>query len=609
MTRVKGRAPDPEAAARRPGQLGEDGRRWFEGRWVQENYLLKKVKISPEVGAYLDHAGIPWPTTPPKIKTPEPSWVADAVFSFARVDKVLRAFHGLRHTQGRFAGHPLDPDPWQVAYFLAPVFGWVKPGPSPDGYVRIIRNVTVDVPRKNGKTTISGGVAIYLTAADGEHGAQVVAAASTKDQAGFTFAPVKTLADKAPALRGHVKAFSSRITHPRSGSYFQVISSAADAQHGANLHGGIIDELHVHKKPDLVEVIETGTGSRDQPLIVKITTADDGRPNTIYARNRRFIEQLARGVFRDESTFGVVFAADDDDDPFAEKTWRKANPGYGVSPTADFLKAEANKAKNSPADLAKFKRLHLGIRTKQTTQFIGLGQWKINSGGRVDEIDLVGRPAYGGLDLGSVSDLTALCWLFPFEDGRPGYDAIWRYWTPEENLAALDDRTAGAASKVWVPAGWLKTTPGNVTDYGFIRQQVKADTDMFDVQSIGFDRWNSTQLVNDLLDDGVPMVKVGQGYMSMSPALKEVQRLVLLGAQGKPGTRKPGLRHGGNPVTTWNVDNLAVDMDPSGNVKPSKSNSADKIDGVSALCDAMFEAMNAAPPRRSAYEDHGVRAV
>jgi phage terminase large subunit-like protein len=570
--------------------------------------VLRRLKISREVAWYMTSRGIELPDCPPLVKTPEPSWVSGAAFDPERVDRVLAAFHGLRHTQGDFAGQPLDPDPWQVAYLIAPVFGWVRPGER-GGWVRIIRNVTMDVPRKNGKTTLCGGLAIYLTAGDGEMGGQVIAAATTRDQARYVFDPIRQLAERAPALRGHVKALHSRIVHRRTGSYFGVISSKADTQHGANIHGAVIDELHVHKTPDLVEAIETGTGSRSQPLVFKITTADDGKPNTIYARNRHYIEQLARGIFRDESTYGVVFGLERDADPFLERNWKRANPGYGTSPTKEFFKAEANKARNSPAQLAAFKRLHLGIRTKQTTQYIDTRDWKLNAGPPIDEAELAGRICYGGLDLASVSDLTALCWLFPFEDGTPGYDAIWRYWTPEENIAALDDRTAGSASRLWVPNGWLITTPGNVTDYDFIRQQILADAETFEVQSIGFDRWNSSHLVNELMDEGIPVVKVGQGYMTMSPALKEVQRLVKMGAGGRPGDRRPRIRHGGNPVTLWNFDNLAVDMDPAGNVKPSKANSADKIDGVSAICDAMSEAMAAPEPKKSAYESGGLRAV
>ena len=542
---------------------------------------LRRLRLSPEVAYYLDSRGFELPTCPPSIKTPEPGEVErGARFDPERVDRVIAAFTALRHTKGQWAGQPLRPDSWEVAYILAPVFGWVHRNDNGD-WVRVIRDVFCDVPRRNGKSTLSGGIAMYLTAADGEPGAEVVAAATTVRQAGFVFQPVKILALSAPLLRGHVSARQTRIVHPASGSYFEVISSAADAQHGANLHGAIIDELHIHRTPDLVEALETSTGSRRQPLVVKITTADDGRPNTIYSRNRMRIEQLARRVFIHPQTYGVVFAADKDDDPFIEATWRKANPGYGVSPTREYLSSEAMKAKQSPADLSKFLRLHLGIRTKQETKFITLAAWDANAS-IVDEAALVGRLAYGGLDLASTSDLCALCWVFP--DEHNGMDALWRLWAPSEALASLDNRTAGAAS-VWVRQGLLTLTPGNVTDYDYIRAQIVADTKQFNVQDVAYDRWNATQLVNDLVGLDVPMRPMGQGFASMSAPTKNLQRVVLSGSADKPR-----LRHGGNAAIRWQVDNFTVAMDAAGNVKPAKNVAPDKIDGVVALVMALDSA-------------------
>jgi phage terminase large subunit-like protein len=396
------------------------------------------------------------------------------------------------------------------------------------------------------------------------------------------------------------------ILHPKTDSYFKPVSSLAGAQHGLNLHCGLVDELHEHKTPELVETIESGTGSRRQPLIFIITTADAGKRESVYQRKRERIEQLARGAYRAPSVYGVVFAAGKDDDPFAEETWKKANPGYGVSPTRAYLRTAAEKAQQSPAELASFLRLHLGIRTKQVTKFLTLESWTLN-GAMVDETKLAGREAYGGLDLGAVSDLNALAWLFP--DDRDGsVDLLLRFWTPEDNIKDLDRRTAGNAS-VWVREGWLKTTPGNVTDYDAIGAQIRKDLDAFDVKSLGFDRWSSTPLTNSLENDRAPLVGVGQGYKTMSPALKAVQRLLLQGAKQVQAGGRPMLRHGGSPVMAWMVDNLAVDMDAAGNVKPNKANAGDKIDGVSALCDAMSEVLARPPKRVSAYEDTDFEAI
>lgn len=570
--------------------------------------VLRRLKLSPEIGWYLASRGIPLPDSPPAIKTPEPRNHPGAMFDPARVDRVLDVFHQLRHTKGRLAGSPLDPDPWQIAYVIAPVFGWVHFDDA--GFlVRIINNLYVEVPRKNGKSTLSGGLGLYLTCSDREEGAEVLAAATTKDQAQFVFAPVKKLAESAPALKGKVRAGVSRISHIRSGSYFQVVASVGDAQHGGNIHGAIVDELHLHKKPDLVEAIETGTGSRSQPLVVIITTADEGKPNTVYARKREYIEKLSRKVFTDVATYGVIWAASEKDDPFLESTWRKANPGFPISPTRRYLQNAATQAQNSPVEFASFQRLHLGIRTRQRSRFLLLGDWDRNAGRSFNPRApfLEGAEAWGGVDLASVSDLTSLCWLLPRDVELPGgrlvtgYRAIWHNWAPAEALEDLNKRTAGAA-ELWVKQGHLVLTPGDVTDYDFIRDQILDDLDFYDVQSIGFDPYNATHLVNELTDAGAPMVKVRQGFITLSPPLKEVQRLVKLGRRSTPL-----LEHGGNPVVRWAVDNLSVATDAAGNVKPDKASAGDKIDPISALVTAMSEALTRSQQTRSAYsESQGV---
>jgi phage terminase large subunit-like protein len=551
---------------------------------------LADLQISPEVGWYLAARAIPLPDCPPRWKTPEPSGTAR--FDPARVDTVLAAFKVLRHTQGKWAGRPFVPDPWQVAYVIAPTFGWVRRNDDGD-LVRAIRTEYVELPRKNGKSTLAGAQAMYLTGADGESGAQVYAVAAAKDQARYCFDPVKALAERAPGLAPHVKVLQNRVVHKASASYFAVVASVADLMHGANVHGAVIDELHVHKTRDLVDAVETGTAARTQPLVVIITTADDSRQGTIYAEKRAYVEQLADGVIEDPTFYGVVWGADDGDDPMAEATWRKANPGFGISPTREFLVAEAAKAANAPATLARFKRLHLGIRTKQDTRYLDLAVWDRNAG-LVDEAKLAGRRCVGGLDLAATTDLTALCWDFPDDDG--GHDVIWRHWAPAGALAQLNRRTAGQAD-LWVKAGWLALTPGDVVDYGYIRAQIGRDMEKFSVGEVGYDPWNATQLVTDLQGDDAPMVTVRQGYATMSPPTKELLRLLLEGS-----AEAPRYRHGGNPIVRWQVDHFAVEMDPAGNVKPSKAKASEKIDGLVAGVMALDRAVRHGGSR-SIYED------
>ncbi len=558
----------------------------------QRTALLRRLKISPEVGWYLQSRGIPYPTCPPAFKTPEPRRLPGARFDPDRVDKVISAMSALQHTQGRWAGKPLRPDPWQVAYILAPVYGWIHQD-SKGQWVRVARTEYVDVPRKAGKTTLAGAQALYLTGADGEPGAQVIAVAASKSQAGYCFDPVKQLANGSPAIKKHFRSLAATVVHKRSLSTFKVASSVADLLHGANISGAVIDELHVHKTRDTVDAVETGTGARAQPLIIIITTADASKQGTIYAEKRQYAEELSRRALEDYSFYAVIWAASPKDDPFAESTWAKANPGYGISPTKEFLEGEAKKARQSPANLARFLRLHLGIRTKQETKYLDLADWDRNAS-LVDVAALAGRECVGGLDLASTTDLAALCWLFPDADG--GYDVLWRHWTPEANLPRLDTRTAGLAS-VWVREGWLTLTPGNVVDYALIRKQVAKDGARFDVRTVGYDPWNATGLVTDLADDGAPLLEVRQGYRSLSAPTKELQRLLLAGT-----VEAPLLRHGGNPLVRWQVDHFAVAMDPAGNVKPDKARASEVIDGLAATVIALHCAAGDGGDGESIYE-------
>lgn len=565
---------------------------------------LDRLKLSPEVAWYLLSRGYSLDDLcPPAIKTPEPGEVVPgAEFDPALVDKVIEAFKRLRHTQGRFAGKPMAPDTWQVAYVIAPVFGWVQWSDEAERRVRVVSQLYVDIPRKNGKTTLAGGFALYLTGADGEHGAQVLAAATTKDQAKFCFEPVKNLVTSSPDLKAF-KPYASKIVHPKTGSYFQVIANAADAQHGANVHGAIIDELHVHKDGALVEAIETGTGSRDQPLVVIITTADDGQVATVYANRRKQVERIADRAIIAPSQYGVVWAADEDDDPFAEETWRKANPGLGISPTVAYLRRAADKARDNPVELASFLRLHLGRRVGIDGQYLPLSVWDRNAG-LVDEDKLRGRDAFGGLDLASTGDLTALCWVVADPRGvEHGYDVLWRHWIPERAYEQLVKRTSGNA-KVWRDRGWLTVTEGDVTDYGHIRHAINADRERFNVRTVAYDRWNSSQLINDLTDDGCPVEGIGQGFVSMSPPTKGLLHLLLTGT-----AERPMFRHGGNPLVRWQVTSLRVATDPAGNVKPAKDRAVDKIDGLVASIMAFDRAVNTPPKRRSAYEEGGLAVI
>lgn len=555
--------------------------------------------LSAECKWYLKSRGYDLPKwCKPAFRTPEPRDFPGAFFDPERVDAVIKALRMLRHTQGKWKGRPLQPDPWQVAYLIAPVFGWVAPNDSGD-VVRIIQEAYMEVGRKNGKTTIAAGLDLVLAFADGEDGAQVFACAASKDQARNCYDPAALIVNNSPQLQAAgIEAQRNRIVRKSDGSFFAVASSVGDLLHGANPHGATIDELHVHKNPDVIDAIESGTGARAQPLIVIITTAGESKEGTVYDSKRKYIEQLCRRTIANVRQYGVIFAADEADQhgdkPFRESTWKKGNPGYGVTPTKEFMEREASKAKQSPVALARFLRLHLGIRTRQQTRYVGLPEWDRNAG-IVDAAKLKGRACYGGLDLASTSDLTSFCLDFP--DGDGGHDLLWWHWIPDVGFERLNKVTSGNA-EVWRRNGWLTVTDGDVMDYGHARKVINECRERFDVREIGYDRWNASQLVNDLVDDGCEMVGVGQGYASLTAPTKEVKRILLDGTE-----KKPMYRHGGNPLMRWQIDNLAVAMDPAGNVKPAKDKSAEKIDGVAAAVIALSRSMLHTAPKRSVYED------
>ena len=557
-------------------------------------------ELSPEVQWYLDSRGyvLPEDHAVPLWRTEEPGENGE-LFDADRVDKVIQSLRVLKHTKGRWAGQALEPTPVQVAYFIAPIFGWVHEN-SEGVMVRVIQEAYIEMPRKGGKTSIASGFGMYLAFADGEAGAEVVFGAASKDQAGAAFRPVESLARASKVLqRAGIVATKTHITQAATTSTLKVVSSRGDLAHGANIHGALIDELHVHKNPDLLEAIESGTGAREQPLTIIITTADDGQVVGTYAQRRDMVEKVCNGILKQPATYAIIFAASDTDDPFAESTWRKSNPLYPVTPSPEFMRKAADKAKSNPVAMASFLRLHLGIRAKQGSRYISLEHWKKAGLTTFKEGSLLGRLAYGGLDLASVSDLTALAWLFPDDVG--GYDALYRFWLPEAALEALDGATARMAS-AWVADGWITLTPGDVVDYDWIKSTIVEDSLKFRVAEIGYDRWNSSQMVIDLQDkEGMPMTKVGQGVQSMSPALKELDRLVRLGR----------FHAGDNPVMLWMIDNLRVASDPAGNIKPDKAKSLAKIDGVSATLDALFCAMNSdyVQEAESAYETSSLTVV
>lgn len=496
--------------------------------------------------------------------------VEGAWYDEAAVERVYAVFRKLKHSKGRrFNGMAFELSDWQKLEIIAPVFGWK----NADG-TRIIRTVYIEIPRKQGKSAIASGLALVLLAADGEPGAEVYAAAGSLAQAGRVFDESRNMVLKSPALRRRCRVLRKAIEYPSTNSVFTVVSSAGDLAHGLNVSGAVIDELHVHKRRDLVDAIETGTGFRDQPLVIFITTADEGEEGTIYAEKHEYTRKCATGIVVDPTFYGVIWAAADDDDPLDETTWYKAMPGLGVTVQIDFLRSEARKAEVSPAALSRFCRLYLNQRRRAATRWLNLAAWDLSAGPELDLERLKGARAWGGLDLSSVSDMTAYLLIVEDPNDHELLHAIPTFWLPGENVADLELKLRVPLQE-WIDAGHVHKTEGNAIDYDVVEQAVLDSAKYFDLQQVSYDRLFAGQMVQHLMEHKVDVAPVSQTFLGMSPASKELERLTL--------TTK--LLHHGHPVLRWHAECVEVLRDNHDNIKPVKpdrNKSSKRIDGIAA---------------------------
>lgn len=499
-----------------------------------------------------------------------------AWFDVDAARRAVRAIESFKHTKGRWGGSFLKLAPWQSVWVILPAFGWLFRDEELGRAVRVARTVYVEIPRKNGKSTLSSGIGLTLLMADRETGAEVYAAAASLDQAKRVFDDAKRMATTSKAVRGRAEVLTSVIRVPRTGGVFRALSRIAETAHGLNVSGAVIDELHVHKSRDLVDAITTGTGARDQPMVVMITTADDAQEGSIYDEVHGVTEKVAEHVMQDPAHYGVIWAAADSDDPFAEETWRKANPGLGVSPTLAYMRREAEKARTTPSYYPTFLRLSLNIRSRASTRWIDMRRWDANAG-MVDEKALKGRRAWGGLDLSAVSDFTAF--VLAVESPKPAVEVelVPRFWLPAERLEELQ-RTLQVPLAEWARQGFLRLTEGDAVDYDVVEKQVLEDCKFFDVQRIGYDRMFAGQLVQNVDREtkrGLVVEPLAQTFLGLSAGCKELDRLL----------RMEALQHGGHPVLRWMASVVEVIADGNDNirtVKPNRNKSQARIDGVQA---------------------------
>jgi phage terminase large subunit-like protein len=310
-----------------------------------------------------------------------------------------------------------------------------------------------------------------------------------------------------------------------------------------------------------------------------LATTADSDPNGFAATERAWSERLLDQPELEPARLVVIYAAAPDADWTDERVWYSCNPALGDFLDARTLRDEHAKAMANPIEERAFRQFRLNQSVRAEGRAIDLRAWDACGLDveRFDESSLVGRLAFGGLDLAATQDLASIAYDFPNDDGS--HDVIWRHFAPEAKLADLDRRTGGQAS-TWVRDGWLTITAGNVIDYHAILAAVESDVERFDVRAIAYDRWGMTQLAQDLTDAGANLVQMGQGFAALSAPTRELLRLVAA----------ERYRHHANPVSRWEASNLIVRTDPAGNVKPDKARSADKVDGIVAAVMALDRA-------------------
>lgn len=513
-------------------------------------------------------------------------------FDEAAAGVAVAFFSVLRHWKGEWAGRPVTLEPWQE-WIVWSLFGWKRGDGS-----RRFRTAYVEVPRKNGKTLLGAGVGLYLAFVDGEPGAEVYSAATKRDQARISHRDATEMVARCPQLRRVVRTVKDNLNMPTTGSKFEPLGADADTMDGLNVHGVVADEVHAWKGRGMWDVLETATGSRRQSLMMAITTAGYDR-RSLCRQLHDYADKVNSGLVDDDSFFGVVFGMDEGDAWEDEAIWAKVNPNLGVSKKLDVMRQDAARAKEMPAALNSFLRLHLDVWTQAETRWIAPERWAA-CGGAVDEEALRGRRCYGGLDLSTVWDVSALALVFPpAREGEP-YEVVMRFWIPEENMVERVRRDR-VPYDAWVREGVLTATPGNVIDYDWILAEVDGLRRQFEIAEIAFDRWGATQISQRLMEMGGPewVVEFGQGFASMSAPTKELGKLVASG----------GLAHGGNPALAWMADNVVVVEDAAGNLKPDKGKSTERIDGIVALIMALDRATRGGGTRESVYEGRGLREL
>ncbi len=520
-------------------------------------------------------------------------------FDVERAEHICRFIELLPHIKGEWARKrlKLKLEPWQI-FILTTVFGWVKT----EDDCRRFRTVYIEVPRKNAKSTKSSGVALYMVSADGEAGAEVYSAATSRQQAGIVFVDAQRMARREKGFQDRygVEVQAHAITVEREAARFIALAAEDSTLDGLNPHCAIIDELHAHKTRGVWDVIESATGSRSQSLIWAITTAGSNRAGICYEQ-RTYVTKILDRVpgCVDDSYFGIIYTIDDGDawdDPAA---WAKANPNLGVSVKLDQLTRLAAKARQTPSAKNNFLTKHLNVWVNADQAWMDMQAWDRCTDPRLSIDEFEGEPCWLGTDLASKRDLAAIAKVFTKTIERRGKPelhvyAFTRAFLPEEAAEESDNSQYSG----WAEEGRLVLTPGNVLDFEYVKDEIRECAERFDLREVGFDPWQATQMASELLEEKIPMVEVRPNVANFSEPMKQLEALVL----------SKRFHHDGDPILAWCVSNVVAHYDKKDNIYPNKERPENKIDLAVALITALSRVLRleASKPKRSVYETRGL---
>ena len=485
------------------------------------------------------------------------------VFDPKAGERIILFLTFLKHYKGAFAGRPFELLPWQQT-MLYILYGWKYTNGE-----RRFKYAYVEVSRKNGKTTLASGASLFALIADGEEGAEVYTAATKRDQAKIAFNDAKIMVEKSPDLKQLVEVYQHNLHVTTTHSKLEALSSDYDTSDGLNPHFALVDEYHAHKDAGLYNVIKSGMGARKQPLLFTITTAGFNKMGPCFAL-RKTCTEILEGIKEDDSQFAIIYTLDEGDDYLDEKVWIKANPSLGASISYQWLRQEVIQAKNNPTELVNLLTKNFNTWTDASAVWLEDKRW-MACGGEVDTENIRQDVAFGGLDLASTRDVNAFTLLFPVESLEKYVTLTW-YWIPADTMKERVQKD-GVRYDLWVDEGWITLTEGNVTDYRKIKMDIMNLCDLYKVEAIGYDRWNSSQLIIELTEEGLNMQPFGQGFASMSQPSKTFETWVM----------SQTILHDNNPVTRWMLGNVELVRDAAGNIKPDKSKSQEKIDGIVSI--------------------------